>query len=372
MSDDVSSLPAARALPAPRFAWRFTSRLPQPWPTIARTALALLVSGALADLTRGALPLLGSVAPDRGAPHAPAASPVPTVTSGGATQVAMREVDFYVDPAVVLHIHRLRGTMTSRAPGPILFDDKRSFTIHIASAEVGLTGRDLSALLNRYVFAYRGAPLSHLTVTTDGDEIVQRGTLHKGLDIPFEIRAQLDVTPDGLIRMHPTRTRILGVDGDRLMKALGLSLQRLVDLRGARGASVHGNDILLDATRVLPPPAIDGRITGVRVVGDEIVQTFGDAAARDSLPALTPPDTVAPGYMYYRGGMLRFGRMLMLDADMEIVSLDGARPFAFDLDRYQAQLVAGYSRTLATQGLEVHMRDVTRLGRPGPTEVTLR
>lgn len=367
MSDVSPQLPPRAALHT-QLASRFQPRLAQPWLVIARSLLAILVSGTMADLARTSLPLL---IPPAQTPAVALSTPMASATAETVTRVAMRDVDFYVDPAVVLHIHRLHGTMTSRVPGPIVFDDKRSFTIHIASAEVGLTGQDLSALLNRYVFAYRGAPLSHLSIATDGDEILQRGTLHKGVDIPFEIRARIDVTPDGLIRMHPTRTRILGVNGDRLMKALGLSLERLVDLRGARGASVHGNDILLDAARVLPPPAIDGRITGVRVVGSEIVQTFGDAT-HDDAPALVPPDTVAPGYMYYRGGTLRFGRLLMLDADMEIVSLDGSRPFAFDLDRYEAQLVAGYSRTLATQGLEVYMRDVTRLGRAGPTEVTLR
>ena len=52
----------------------------------------------------------------------------------------------------------------------------------------------------------------------------------------------------------------------------------------------------------------------------------------------------------------------MLDAEMQIVDLDrGRRPFAFDLDRYQAQLVAGYSRTLPDQGLEVFMKDAAAL-----------
>ena len=81
----------------------------------------------------------------------------PSIPGGhdSTTQVLMRNVNFYVDPDVVLHIHALRGTMTSRNGGPIVFDDKRSFVIHVADAEVGLTGKDLSALLNKYVFKRR-------------------------------------------------------------------------------------------------------------------------------------------------------------------------------------------------------------------------
>ena len=59
------------------------------------------------------------------------------------TRVSMRNVDFFVDSAVVLHIRRLDGTMRSKEGGPILFDDKNSFVFAIDTAEVGLTGADL-------------------------------------------------------------------------------------------------------------------------------------------------------------------------------------------------------------------------------------
>lgn len=45
----------------------------------------------------------------------------------------------------------------------------------------------------------------------------------------------------------------------------------------------------------------------------------------------------------------------MTDAEMQIVGLDKNEFFGFDLDRYKQQLVAGYSRTLPSFGLEVYM-----------------
>ena len=66
--------------------------------------------------------------------------------------------------------------------------------------------------------------------------------------------------------------------------------------------------------------------------------------------------------MYYSGGTLRFGKLLQLGADMLITDLDPQDPFRFDLDRYKPQLVAGYSRTLESGGLEVWMRDIDKLG----------
>ena len=270
----------------------------------------------------------------------------------------MRNVDFYVDPEIVLHIHRLRGTIRSKAGGPVMFDDKRSLVIHLTSAEVGLGASDITALLNKYVFAYKGAPLSNLRVTISGAQLVLTGTLHKVAALPFTIRAEVSVTPDGHIRMHPVQTKIIGLGVTHLMQGLGMSLQKLVDLSKAHGASARGNDIYLAPDSVLPPPTIEGRVTAVRITGNEMVETFGG----EETPAqLAVPDPAQRNFMLYRGGTLRFGKLLMLDSEMQIVDLDPADPFKFDLDRYNAQLIAGCSRTLPDLGLEVYMRDIDKV-----------
>ncbi len=274
------------------------------------------------------------------------------------TRVQMQNVDFYVDREIPLRVRRLNGTMRSKQGGPVLFDDKRSFVIAVRSAEVGLTGRDLSLLLNRYVFNYTGSPLRNISITTSGPLLVQKGTLHKVFPMPFEIHAQLSVTPDGRIRIHPVRTEILGLHVDKLMKGLGLALDEVIDLKKAKGASVSGDDILLEPTMILPPPAIEGRVSFVRVEGDQVVQTFGTLA---TTPLGTVPDSTARNYMYYRGGNLRFGKLLMVDADMQINDLDPADPLKFNIDRYLDQLIAGYTLTLRSGGLNVFMRDIDKL-----------
>ena len=283
------------------------------------------------------------------------AAPADTVTS-----VQMQNVDFYVDPQIPLHISRLSGTMMSRTRGPVMFDDKRSFVIRVTAAEAGLTGPALSALLNKYVFNYSGSPITNLRVTVSGNEIIQKGTLHKVGALPFEIRATLSVTPDGRIRLHPTRTEIIGLHVDRLMSGLGLPLSKIIDLSKAKGATVSGNDIFLSPTAVIPPPEIQGHVTAVRVENNLVIMTFGSPA---STPMIAVPDTSARNYMYYKGGTLQFGKLMMLDADMFITDLDPADPFHFDLDRYKPQLVAGYSRTLQSGGLEVWMRDIDKIGK---------
>ncbi len=279
---------------------------------------------------------------------------------GVTTQVAMRNVNFYVRPNAALRIRNLRGEMRSLRGGPIIFDDKNSFVIRISNAEVGLNGTDLSNLLNDVVFAYPGAPLKRLKIHTSGTQLVQSGVMHKIVDLPFEISSEVSATPDGLIRLHPVKTRIFGIGVEGVMRAFGLSLQRILDLRKAKGVSVRGNDLYMDPVKLLPAPAFEGKLTRVRVDGDQLVQTFG---ARGSATNLRVPDSRAPAYMYYKGGALKFGKLLMLDAEMQIVSLHPTGSFGFDLDRYRQQLVAGYSKTLADSGLEVFMASVETLGK---------
>ncbi len=274
------------------------------------------------------------------------------------TQVSMRNVNFYLMPNGALRIRRLRGTMRSLKGGPVVFDDKNSFIMHLTYAEIGLNGTDITTLMNKYIFAYPGAPLKKLQVHTSGSQLVQTGIMHKILDIPFQITADVSVTPEGLIRLHPVRTRILGVDGNALMRAFGLTLQKILDLSKARGVTVKGNDFFLDPTLILPPPLIEGHATAIRVDGDQLLQTFGTVAESTPLP---PPDTSASAYMFFRGGTLHFGKLLMLDAKMQIVDLRPAGFFNFDLDEYKNQLVAGYERTLPDLGLEVYMLGLDKL-----------
>ncbi len=274
------------------------------------------------------------------------------------TQVSMRNVNFYVVPRAALRIRKLRGEMRAIRGGPVVFDDKNSFVIQLMYAKIGLTGDDITTLMNTHIFAYPGAPLKRLHVHTSGSQLVQSGIMHKILDIPFEITADVSVTPAGLIRLHPVKTRILGVDGNSLMRAFGLSLEKILDLRKAVGVTVKGNDLFLDPTLILPPPRIEGHATAIRVEGNELVQTFGTVDA--ALP-LIPPDTTVPAYMYYKGGVVHFGKLLMLDAQMQIIDLRPSGFFSFDLDRYKEQLVAGYSRTLPDLGLQVYMLGLDKL-----------
>ena len=278
--------------------------------------------------------------------------------TSGPLWMEMRNVDLHIDERAVLQLRLLRGEVLPTQPGqPAVLDDARSFSVRVTSGTVALSGDALDALLNGNVFAYKGAPLRHLRTRVRGDRIVQRGIMHKGVDLPFEITATVGLEPDGRVRLHPTRTRILGVDGQKLLHALGLRLDKLVDLRGARGASVKGDDLFLEPTVILPPPAIVGRLAAIRLEDGMVVQDFVRLADDSLFEGYARVADAAPNRVYFRGGRLRFGKLLMSDTDLEIVDADPRDPFDLNLARYARQLVAGTSQTLPSLGLRVVMPD---------------
>lgn len=271
--------------------------------------------------------------------------------------VQMRHVDFHVDSTIVLHIDYLRGELRPTSPqhSPY-FDDKHSFTLGIDSARIGITPKGLSDLLNRYTFAYPGSPLRRLTIGIEKGRIKQQGTMR---GISFTTLSDLTLTADGELRLHPTSIKADGIGVGGLMKFFGLHLDKLVKLTRNSGVRIEKNDFFLSPAALLPPPTVSGRVGKVEVTDSEIVQVFQPPAGKE-VRHLPVPDPKATNYMYYRGNVLRFGKLTMHDTDLLILDAVPEDPFDFFLDEYKAQLVAGYSRTRADEGLTVVMQDYKR------------
>jgi hypothetical protein len=296
-------------------------------------------------------------------PRLEAADTIPTFSTDSAQWVEMRNVDLHIDAQSVMRLRSLRGEVTPATPDSIAsLDDATSFRIRATSGEVALDGRAISALLNEIVFNYPGAPLRHLRVRIEKGAVVQKGTLHKGVDIPFEMWAVPVLQPDGRLRLHPQRLRIFSVDGLKLMHALGLHLDKMMDLSKSRGASVKGDDIFLDPLRIIPPPMVTGHLASVHVEGDLLVQRFTRTPDDSIFGTYVRPDSGARNFIYFRGGHLRFGKLTMTDSDLLIHDADERDPFDLFFARYNRQLVAGHTKNLPNYGLRTWMVDYGKLG----------
>lgn len=293
------------------------------------------------------------------------ASPPPVLRAPPDSQlwIEMRNVTMHLDDRATIRVGNLRGQVVSTAPGkPAVLDDRESFSIRISSGRVGLTAADLTTLLNDFVFAYRGAPLKRLRARVDAGQVSITGTMHKGVDLHFDITATVTLTPEGMIRLQPAKVRILGVDGQKLLGALGLHLDDLMNLNGSRGATAKGDDIYLDPTKILPPPAMVGTLAMAAVEGSEVVIKFAVTPEDSVFGSYVRPDSANPNFVYFRGGQLRFGKLLMDDTDLQIVDANPLDPFDLNLEEYAKQLVAGTARILPSQGLWVEMPDYASLG----------
>jgi len=284
--------------------------------------------------------------------------------------IELRNVDLHVDAKNVMRVQSLRGEVIPATPGTIAWlDEPKSFRIRATSGRVSLDGNAVTALLNENAFNYPDAPIKNLRVRIEDGKVVQKGTLHKGVDIPFEMWAVPVLQPDGRLRLHPDKLRILGVDGLALMHAIGLHLASMMDLSKAHGASVTGDDIFLDPLQIIPPPFVDGRLSAVHIDGNLLVQDFARTADDSVFGTLVKPDSSARNFVYFRGGQLRFGKLTMTDTDLLIRDDDERDPFDLYFAEYNKQLAAGHTKNLEDLSLRTWMVDYAKVSGAGDRKV---
>ncbi len=262
------------------------------------------------------------------------------------TRFQMRHVNFRVDDGIILQIDNLSGQLLPHRPDkPPTFDDRESMVMVVDGGEAAMSTDSFSQLLNRYVFSYPGTPLTDIQVSADGDRIRQVAVMHKGVSVPTEMVGSVSALPDGRIRFHTESIKAGGVPSKGLMDVMGLQVNKLIKGPGPRGVTIVGDDIIMDLNLMIPPPRVRARVIKVWVDGDRIVQRFGPRDGTAPMPILTPPDPAAANYMYFRGGTIRFARLTMTDADLQLVDAHPENPLDFALSHYVDQLAAGYSKT---------------------------
>jgi hypothetical protein len=283
-----------------------------------------------------------------------------SVTAGKTpVEVEMRNVDLHLTPDVGLHIRHLRGRFVAAGSrhAPYL-DDPRSYSVTVDTGEVAVDLDSLNAVMARALGQGRSnARNLHTSIDEEGS-LRQKGVVKKGISVPFNLKASLGATPDGKIRVRSESVKGFGVPVNPLLKAFGIEMDDLLKVEPGRGVRVEGNDLVLDPSMLLPPPAMNGKITAVRIEDDMLVQSFGSGAPRPMSPRAT-----AKNYIYWRGGQLVFGKLTMTETDLELVDDDPMDPFDFSVDHWNEQLVAGYSKATVERGLKAHLADYNDLPR---------
>lgn len=281
----------------------------------------------------------------------------PVEASKPSVEVDMRNVDLDITPQIDLQVRHLRGRFiasgTRQAP---YLDDPNSYSVAVDSGEVRVDIPSLNAIVTR-AFERGRSNVSRVQISIDENgQLRQKGVVKKGISVPFDMKASVSVTPGGLIRIHSESMKGFGLPVNRMLKLFRLQTDDLIRVDPGHGIRVEGNDLLLDVSMLLPPPGFHGTLTSVHIERGGLVQVFGSGEAR-----AISPEAAAKNHIYWRGGQLAFGKLTMTDTDLELVDEDPQDPFDFSVDRWNEQLVAGYSKTMPNRGLRAHMPDYNDL-----------
>jgi len=272
-------------------------------------------------------------------------------------EVEMHNVDLHMSAGVTLHVRHLRGRFEPGAKRDVPYlDDPKSYTVTVDTGIVAIDLASLNALMTE-TLADDNSNVDKLKISVDDKgNLRQKGVIDKAVNVPFNVKAGIEATPDGKLRVFTKSVKGFGVPMKPLMKIFHIEMDDLLKVKPGHGVEVRDNDLILDPSTLMPGPSMRGKITNARIEGDAIVQTFGDGSVSHLSPA-----PVAQNYIYWRGGSLAFGKLTMTATDLELVDMDPKDPFDFSIDKWNAQLVAGYSKTTSARGLKAHMPDYNDL-----------
>ncbi|MGO9516152.1 MAG: hypothetical protein ACLPND_03825 [Candidatus Korobacteraceae bacterium] len=288
----------------------------------------------------------------------PCASALPTTPTGAPTKVLMHNVILIERPGFQLRVRWLRGQMR-RTHSDVVpsFDEPNSFVLDIEAGVIATSLSEISALLNGELL--KNTPLKNVSLADEGKQLRLNGTLHKGIPLPIEMTSEVSAVPDGRIRLHVVKMRVLKLPVTGLLQSFHVKVGDLVGAKGAEGVQVADDDICINPERILPSPAIRGSLTDALIgskTGD-LITIFGNAR-----PEVAQVKEWR-NFIRLSGGSLNFGKLTMHQTDLILIDDSQDEWFDFDLSHYQEQLVNGRFQMTPEAGLRIFMPDIDKIPR---------
>jgi hypothetical protein len=283
----------------------------------------------------------------------------------GSVRVSMRNVRYRFMESVSVQINYLIGAVVPLGDHAMpVIEDKNSYKIHIDSAEIAISPQDLASLLNQFVFARPGSPLSDISVRVlPNAHLSVKGHLKDKGDIPFETEGALVPLPDGKLRLRAEKMKALKIPVKGLMDAFGIEVDNLIKSGQVPGVATDGNDLIFDLEQMLPAPRIEGKVTKVRVEANTIVQTISSDSSKDAKALPKSPGN----FMAVQGNSVQYEKVTMRDCDIVVLDMDPRDPLDFFLDRLKEQLAPGYTKITPNFQLRIYIKDYGKLpSKPAP------
>lgn len=305
-------------------------------PSVTRTLLGTLAVALLSPALSGCgREPLNSVPP-------PGSAGVDIVRRGspGVTRFMARNLLYRLDRNVAMYLTEMNADILPKDPNmPFIPANKLDFKLLIHRAVVDKGASDLEALMNTYVFNDAESPIKDLKISFRGDRLVMAGKMKKGVWVSFEMEGNVEPTQDGKIRLIPRVIKSMGLRVDGLMSLIGLEMAKLLKMREEKGLILQGNDIVMDMSRLIPPPQLVGRVVAVGIQNNALRVEMDDGKARPWPEDLPYPQARSTLLMW--GGDVLINSVLNINAKMQVLDASPSTPMVFALDRYREQLEAG-------------------------------
>ena len=320
--------------------------------------VAIVVGVAVWRIRRPRLPDAPADAKTGTAPAAAAHAP-----NRNATKIYAHNLRLHQGPKFAVYVRWLRGEMVrSKAKVDPSFDDPESFFMDLTNGVLRANLGDISNYLNT---AAPNTPLKNIVVTGNGSEIDIKGTLHKLVSLPVELKGIISAAPNSRVHMHVTKINVLKIPFKAMLGSFDVHVSDFFHSGQIPGIEVSGNDIFFDPQILLPPPHIRGSLTAVTVENPDLQAVYGNVQQD------LEKSEQWRNFLRLRDGALNFGRLTMNPVDLVMIDISQDAWFDLDLAQYQAQLVNGYTRMTPQAGLQIFMPDVSNLPRQANQDISI-
>jgi len=244
------------------------------------------------------------------------------------------------------------------------FDDVNSFKIDILSGEAFVKTEIMEYIFNNTVFNYDGAPLKNLKMEFIDDE--EGGKPVKKLKLSGDMKLLFWIGFEMIGKMYLDREKTLMIIEAEKIKSLGnpytkpildlvnLNMEKLLPVPTGRGLTMRGNTIIVEPFKIFPPPQIGGFISEMQITSTGLNLRFTNNF-KVNFPPLPVKDVT--NYLYLYQGDVKFGKLMMVDARLQMVDMTQKNDFDFYLKKYFSALAVGYSKILPDGSVVAYIPD---------------
>ncbi len=238
-------------------------------------------------------------------------------------------------------------------------DDSTSYTLEVVRGAVMVDFSVLEKLINERTLNYPGAALKNIRLAAGGlgDEkkIVLCGAMRFGVWIDFRMQAgiQVDRAKNRLI-IKSERISVMGIPfAKEIIDVLGITLKNLVPIRGDRGITIDGNNLVIDPFVLFPAPSYSGCLDEVGILGSGLELRF------KTMENFIFPTRIrnVRNDVFLVGGIVKLAAMRLVFSRTQIIDSMPEDDFEFNINDYFRQICRSSTQIVGDGSIVVLMPD---------------